>query len=54
MRAVALSLSLSAIALSGCSTLGLNKAGPPDDFTLDAGPMVEATLTTDGQVERHC
>ena len=51
MRAVALSLSLSAIALSGCSTLGLNKAGPPDDFTLDAGPMVEATLTTDGQVE---
>ena len=51
MRAVALTLSLSAIALSGCSTLGLNKAGPPDDFTLDPDPMVQATLTPDGEVE---
>lgn len=51
MRAVALTLSLSAIALSGCSTLGLNKVGPPDDFTLDPDPMMQATLTPDGEVE---
>ena len=51
MRAVALTISLSAIALSGCSTLGPNKASPPDDFTLDPGPMVQATLTPDGEVE---
>ena len=51
MRAVALTISLSAIALSGCSTLGLNKAGPPDDFTLDSDPMVQATLTPDGEIE---
>lgn len=51
MRAVTLSLLLSAVALSGCSTLGLNKAGPPDDFTLDPSPMVEATLTPDGEIE---
>ena len=51
MRAVALTLSLSAIALSGCSTLGFNKAGPPDDFTLDPDPLVQATLTPDGEVE---
>ena len=51
MRAVALTISLSAVALSGCSTLGLSKAGPPDDFTLDSDPMVQATLTPDGEVE---
>ena len=51
MRAVALPLLLSAIALSGCSTLGLSKAGPSDDFTLDPDPMVQATLTPDGEVE---
>ena len=51
MRAVALTISLSAIALSGCSTLGLSKAGPPDDFTLDPSPMVEATLTPNSEVE---
>ena len=51
MRAVALTISLSAIALSGCSTLGLNKAGPPDDFTLDPDPMVQAALTPEGEIE---
>ena len=51
MRAVALTLLLSAVALSGCSTLGLSKAGPSDDFTLDPDPMVQATLTPDGEVE---
>ena len=51
MRAVTLPLLLSAIALSGCSTLGLNRAGPPDDFTLDPDPMVQATLTPDGEIE---
>lgn len=51
MRAVALTVSLSAIALSGCSTLGLNNGAPPDDFTLDPDPLVQATLTPDGEVE---
>ena len=51
MRAVALTISLSAIALSGCSTLGLSKAGPPDDFTLDPDPLVQATLTPDSEIE---
>jgi len=51
LKNYALTLSLSAIALSGCSTLGLNKAGPPDDFTLDDAPMVQATLTPDGEIE---
>ena len=51
MRAVALTISLSAIALSGCSTLGLSEAGPPDDFTLDPDPLVQATLTPDGEIE---
>ena len=51
MRAVALTISLSAIALSGCSTLGLNKAGPPDDFTLDEPTMMQATLKPDGEIE---
>ena len=51
MRAVALPLLLSAIALSGCSTLGLGKAGQSDDFALDPDPMVQATLTPDGEVE---
>ena len=51
MRAVTLPLLLSAVALSGCSTLGLTKAGPPNDLTLDPDPMVEATLTPDGEIE---
>ena len=51
MRAVTLPLLLSAVALSGCSTLGLNKAGPPDDFTLDPEPMVQATRTPDGEIK---
>ena len=51
MRAVALPILLSAVALSGCSTLGLGKVGPSDDFTLDPDPMVQATLTPDGEVE---
>ena len=51
MRAVALTVTLSAIALSGCSTLGLSKAGPPDDFTLNPEPMVQAKLTPDGEIE---
>ena len=51
MRAVAITVSLSAILLSGCSTLGLNEAGPPNDFALDPDPMVQATLMPDGEVE---
>ena len=51
MRAAALTLSLSAFALSGCSTLGLDKAGPADDFVLDEVPIVRATLTPDEGIE---